>query len=91
MKHAKREADELIAKLRAEKTAEFEATSQATSTKDEFAELKMKTDADIAAMKDLFATNKGNVINMIVNVVTDVDLTLSETRKLAGQRISGQV
>jgi hypothetical protein len=31
------------------------------------------------------------VTDMIVKVVTDVSLDLSETRKLAGQRASGQV
>ena len=39
----------------------------------------------------LFETNKGSVTDMIGKGVTDVSRALSETRKLAGQRASGQV
>lgn len=41
--------------------------------------------------RKLFEANKATVTDMIVKSVTDVSLELSETRKLAGQRASGQV
>lgn len=90
MKEAKREAETVISKIRSDKAAEFDASSGATATKDEFAELKAKSDADVGAMTKLFTSNKGAVTSMMVKVVTDVDLALTETRKLAGKRASGQ-
>mmetsp|Transcript_6918 Transcript_6918/g.9684 ORF Transcript_6918/g.9684 Transcript_6918/m.9684 type:complete len:122 (-) Transcript_6918:119-484(-) len=90
MKEAKREAETVIAKLRSEKQAEFEASSQASQTQDEFAELKKNSEAEIADMKKLYNQNKGAVTNMMVKTVTDVDLSLSDTRILAGKRASGQ-
>lgn len=89
MKEAKREAEAVIVKLRAEKQAEFEASSQATATMDEFADLKSKTDLEISGMKKEFGKNKSSVTDMIVGVVTDVDVKLSETRKLQGKRTAG--
>lgn len=89
MKEAKREAEAVIVKLRAEKQAEFEASSQATATQDEFADLKSKTDLEIAGMEKEYGGNKEAVTKMIVDVVTDVDVKLSETRKLQGKRAAG--
>mmetsp|Transcript_666 Transcript_666/g.2238 ORF Transcript_666/g.2238 Transcript_666/m.2238 type:complete len:144 (+) Transcript_666:49-480(+) len=91
MKEAKREAEAVIGKVRAEKEAAFQSSSNETQNQDEFSDMKKVTDAEIAEMQRLFETNKGSVTDMIVKVVTDVSLDLSETRKLAGQRASGQV
>ena len=56
-----------------------------------FCDMKKVTDSEIAEMRKAFEAQKANVTDMIVKVVTDVSLDLSETRKLAGQRASGQV
>eukprot|EP00635_Sarcinochrysidales_sp_CCMP3193_P002025 CAMPEP_0118905766 /NCGR_PEP_ID=MMETSP1166-20130328/9612_1 /TAXON_ID=1104430 /ORGANISM="Chrysoreinhardia sp, Strain CCMP3193" /LENGTH=121 /DNA_ID=CAMNT_0006845037 /DNA_START=55 /DNA_END=420 /DNA_ORIENTATION=+ len=90
MKEAKREAETVISKLRGEKQAEFESSRMATAKEDEFAELKAKAEADIGLMNSQYASNKSAVTEMMAKVVTDVDLTLSDTRVLAGKRASGQ-
>ena len=51
MKEAKREAETVIAKIRAEKEAEFQESSQANQTQTEFDELKAKSNADVDDMK----------------------------------------
>ena len=91
MKEAKREAEAVIGKVRAEKEAAFQSSSNETQNQDEFSDMKKVTDSEIAEMRKAFEAQKANVTDMIVKVVTDVSLDLSETRKLAGQRASGQV
>ena len=71
--------------------AAFQSSSNETQNQDEFSDMKKVTDSEIAEMRKAFEAQKANVTDMIVKVVTDVSLDLSETRKLAGQRASGQV
>ena len=51
MKEAKREAEAVIGKVRAEKEAAFQSSSNETQNQDEFSDMKKVTDAEIAEMQ----------------------------------------
>ncbi|KAJ1454699.1 H+-ATPase G subunit-domain-containing protein [Pelagophyceae sp. CCMP2097] len=91
MKDAKREAEEVIKKVRAENEATFQQSSMTSANDKEFNDMKRSADNEIATMTRCFEANKDSVTQLIVKVVTDVSLELSETRVLAGQRACGRV
>mmetsp|Transcript_21197 Transcript_21197/g.66578 ORF Transcript_21197/g.66578 Transcript_21197/m.66578 type:complete len:121 (-) Transcript_21197:42-404(-) len=90
MKAAKSEANAAIDDARRAQENEFQLLGSDDSAAKEAAAIASSAQNDVLVMEGLFQANKGTVSTSIVDCVAHVSLELSETRVLAGKRISGQ-
>ena len=90
MKAAKSEANAAIDDARRAQENEFQLLGSDDSAAKEAAAIASSAQNDVLVMEGLFQANKGTVSKSIVESVAHVSLELSETRVLAGKRISGQ-
>jgi len=86
LKVAKQDAQTVINMVRTEKEAAFLSRSNQPLDNDKLLDMKKTTHAEVKTMTKHFESNKAASIAMLIEVTTNVSMTLEETRKLSGQR-----